>query len=248
VATELEHPVEIALNRFRVSDAIGDTFPDACVAVVVALGMTNGASSEVSTSALADAAAALATIVDADGLREHPKIACWHDIYRRFNSKPRKYPCSVEALARRALRADSAVPTINCLVDFYNALSLRHLVPVGGEDLDTLSGLLELRPATGTEQFDIADDSSSEEVIVPAGEVVWADEVGVTCRRWNWRQGRRTRLTESTTNAYFIIDTVVPSTGESEVVQIVEELVEVLRAHGQAQHVGHRLLKVGQVR
>ena len=38
------------------------------------------------------------------------------------------------------------------------------------------------------------------------GEVVWADEAGVTCRRWNWRQGVRTRLTESTSRAYFLFD------------------------------------------
>ena len=30
--------------------------------------------------------------------------------------------------------------------------------------------------------------------------------MGVTCRRWNWRQGVRTRLTESTRRAYFLFD------------------------------------------
>ena len=28
------------------------------------------------------------------------------------------------------------------------------------------------------------------------GEVVWCDDAGVTCRRWNWRQARRTQLTD----------------------------------------------------
>jgi DNA/RNA-binding domain of Phe-tRNA-synthetase-like protein len=39
-----------------------------------------------------------------------------------------------------------------------------------------------------------------------AGEVVWRDDAGVTCRRWNWRQCTRTRITTATTNAVFIID------------------------------------------
>jgi DNA/RNA-binding domain of Phe-tRNA-synthetase-like protein len=28
----------------------------------------------------------------------------------------------------------------------------------------------------------------------------------VTCRRWNWRQGHRTQLTEHTTRAFFVFD------------------------------------------
>ncbi|AXF05913.1 B3/4 domain-containing protein [Paraburkholderia hospita] len=245
MSVETEDPVAVALEQFRVSDAIEDTFPEATVAVVVALGLSNGPSSAVSASALAAAAAALRATIDADRLRDHPKIACWHDIYKRFNAKPRKYPCSVESLARRALRPESAVPSINCLVDFYNALSLRHLVPIGGEDLDTLQGRLELRPATGRESFDIADDSTSDEVTVPEGEVVWTDDLGVTCRRWNWRQGRRTRLTESTQNAYFIIDAAAPSTGGNEIGQIVKELIHILQVQAQARHVGYRLIKLG---
>ena len=28
----------------------------------------------------------------------------------------------------------------------------------------------------------------------------------MTCRRWNWRQGRRTQLTEDTSRAFFVFD------------------------------------------
>ena len=40
------------------------------------------------------------------------------------------------------------------------------------------------------------------------GEVVWRDDAGVTCRRWNWRQCTRTRLTAATTRAVFVVDTL----------------------------------------
>jgi len=32
------------------------------------------------------------------------------------------------------------------------------------------------------------------------------------CRRWNWRQGLRTQLTEATRNAYFVLDRLAPYT------------------------------------
>ena len=38
------------------------------------------------------------------------------------------------------------------------------------------------------------------------GEVVWRDDAGVTCRRWNWRQCTRTRITQRSTNVLFVLD------------------------------------------
>ncbi len=47
------------------------------------------------------------------------------------------------------------------------------------------------------------------------GEVVWCDDAGVTCRRWNWRQASRTQLTEDTTAALFILDALEPMTNDA---------------------------------
>ena len=47
------------------------------------------------------------------------------------------------------------------------------------------------------------------------GEVVWGDDDGVTCRRWNWRQGRRTQLQDGTTAALFILDALEPMTDDA---------------------------------
>jgi DNA/RNA-binding domain of Phe-tRNA-synthetase-like protein len=43
-----------------------------------------------------------------------------------------------------------------------------------------------------------------------AGEVIWADSDGVTCRRWNWRQCQRTAITRDTVCAYFVFDVLPP--------------------------------------
>jgi DNA/RNA-binding domain of Phe-tRNA-synthetase-like protein len=42
---------------------------------------------------------------------------------------------------------------------------------------------------------------------------VWCDEAGVTCRRWNWRQGTRTRLTEDSVSALFLLEGMAPDSG-----------------------------------
>ena len=46
------------------------------------------------------------------------------------------------------------------------------------------------------------------------GEVVWRDDAGVTCRRWNWRQCTRTRITPGTSSALFILDALDPLTDD----------------------------------
>jgi hypothetical protein len=91
-----------------------------------------------------------------------------------------------------------------------DALSAR---PV--EDLPSCAGAPRLLRAAGTEAFDTV--AGGIEVIEhpDPGEVVWCDDAGVTCRRWNWRQGQRTQLREDTTTALFILDALHPMTDEA---------------------------------
>ncbi|HET7902777.1 MAG TPA: phenylalanine--tRNA ligase beta subunit-related protein, partial [Candidatus Nanopelagicales bacterium] len=96
--------------------------------------------------------------------------------------------------------------------DLYNAVSVEHLVPVGGEDLDRYAGPPRLVRALGDEPFDTVADGEPVTVTADPGEVVWRDDLGVTCRRWNWRQCVRTRLNTSTENVLLILDGLDPMT------------------------------------
>jgi DNA/RNA-binding domain of Phe-tRNA-synthetase-like protein len=74
------------------------------------------------------------------------------------------------------------------------------------------------------------------------GEVVWCDDAGVTCRRWNWRQARRTQLRDDTTSALFIIDVLDP-VGDAELSVAAAELIEHLQGLGSGVRVAQRLLR-----
>jgi len=58
---------------------------------------------------------------------------------------------------------------------------------------------------------------------------VWCDAEGVTCRRWNWRQGTRTRITTGTRDAVFILDALDPLT-DDELRAAADALTDGLRA------------------
>ena len=81
---------------------------------------------------------------------------------------------------------------------------------------------------THYQEFDTARDGVAVIEHPEPGEVIWRDERGVTCRRWNWRQCRRTALTEATENLWFVIDRLAPVPVE-ELIRAGDELVLGLR-------------------
>ncbi|WP_329330347.1 B3/4 domain-containing protein [Streptomyces luteogriseus] len=192
-----------------VSDDVRALAPGFTHVAIEAHGLVNGPSNEAGSALLDDAARRLAARLDGRAPHEDPHMAAWRQVYTAFGSKPSRTRNSAEALARRAL-SDAGLPRINLLVDLYNAVSVAHLIPVGGEDIDRIEGDMRLIRATGEEDF-VTVAGGAETVEHPdTGEVVWRDDMGVTCRRWNWRQGPRTRLTEETTSGVFLLESLAP--------------------------------------
>ncbi|MFC5218368.1 B3/4 domain-containing protein [Streptomyces coerulescens] len=192
-----------------VSDEVRALVPGFTHVAVEAHGLVNGPSTEASSALLDDAARRLAVRLAGRAPHEDPHMAAWREAYTAFGSKPSRTRNSAEALAKRAL-TEAGLPRINLLVDVYNAISVAHLIPVGGEDIDRIEGGMHLVRATGEEDF--VTVAGGEQVVEhpDAGEVVWRDDAGVTCRRWNWRQGPRTRLTEETVSGIFLLESLTP--------------------------------------
>ena len=195
--------------------------PEYVALILFAEGIGNGPSDE-DSSAVLDAAEEHLRARGLARAADHPHIAAWRAAFSAFGAKPSKYPCSAEALAARVLKGDP-LPRVNVVVDLYNAVSVQALTPVGGEDLDHLQGGLRLTVASGDEAFDGHDGAPR-----PA-EIVWRDDVGVTCRRWNWRQGRRTQLTDATTRAFFVFDRL-PGLDEGQLDDAASQLESLLKA------------------
>jgi len=136
-------------------------------------------------------------------------LAAWAQVFQKFGAKPNRTPCSAEALRKRFLK-DGSLPRVNPVVDLYNAISLQYAIPVGGENLDAYIGPPRLTIADGSEAFDTIKDGNPAVESPDAGEVVWRDDQGVTCRRWNWRQGVRTRLNADARRMWFILESLAP--------------------------------------
>ena len=140
---------------------------------------------------------------------EHPKILPWREAYRKFGAKPSDYLCSIENLVKRVQKGEQ-IRHINKLVDIYNLVSLKYLVPVGGEDLDKIQGDIALTFA-GENEKPIQLLGEPEPRAPHKGEVIYKDDNGAICRRWNWKEADRTKLTDKTQNALLVIEALPPT-------------------------------------
>ena len=191
----------------RVDDTVFALRPDYRALLVAVDGLVPGLSDPASEELLQAAESAARDALGSLPVEDLPSVASWREAYRAFSAKPQRTRNSLEALLRRA---GGGLPRVNPLTDLYNAISVLHQIPLGGEDLTGYSGSPRLIRANGDEPFDTTANGVAVVEHPDPGEVVWCDEAGVTCRRWNWRQARRTQLRPDTTAALFILDALDP--------------------------------------
>jgi DNA/RNA-binding domain of Phe-tRNA-synthetase-like protein len=195
--------------RLMIAPELIQRYPAYTCVVVYTDAMENTGPAERSAEVLRQAGRKAAARLGSGSASEHPHIAAWRNAYQNFGAKPKKYPCSIEALLSRVGKQEE-LPSINPVVNLYNSVSLDHVMPIGGEDRDKLTSDLLLSVATGAEAFDTRRSGESVLEHPDTGEIVWKDSTGVTCRRWNWRQCERTAVKPETRRGYFVFDCLLP--------------------------------------
>lgn len=172
---------------------------------------------------------------------EHPFIKAWDEAHLKFGSNPEKYPPSIKALLTRVI-VGGGLPYINSVVTLFNYISLKYLVPCGGDDLDKITGNLCLNFATGDEIF---TGLGSEEIEHPdRGEVIYYDDKSkqVMCRRWNWRNAEFSKITTQSQRIVINIDGI-NGTPQSTIIDARNELAELLKIHCNANIITELLTK-----
>ena len=217
--------------QFSVTPEVFARFPSLAVGIVVCRNIhTNNSSPEI-LALLRDAETrARSANPDPERLKEHPTIAAWQEVHRAFGSNPNKFPSSIHALLKRVTKGNP-LPSISALVDLYNVISLKYIVPVGGEDLDQCHGDIRLTFAEGSETFTALGECENE--APESGEVIYRDDAGVLCRKFNWREAARTCLTNQTKNAVLVIEAIPPTT-RSDLEAAMKELSELVHTFTEA--------------
>ena len=191
------------LQETSIAVNVRERWPAYRVLVIVAEGLTT---SGIDVSQDPDPLAAAEVFVREQGEMDwptHPHIAEWMAAYTAFGAKPKRTSPSVLALIKRA---SGGLPRIDPVTDLYNAISVTRVLPIGGEDHSTYVSAPRLEMAVGDEPFDTMESGAPVIDRALPGEVIWRDDQGVTCRRWNWRQCVRTRIGSQTHTALFLLE------------------------------------------
>ena len=206
--------------RFSIQRELFDLLPDLTIGMVVAKGMDNTRLSEEIDHLLTQVTEEMKKSFAADKAQDRPRIKPWRNAFSKLGISGSKFPSSIESMVRRILKGDP-FPRINPLVDLYNSVSLKYLVPMGGHNLDTLEGDIHLRFAEGWEPF--IPMGGGESVVVPKGELVYRDDREVLTRNWVWRQCEKDKVDGKTRNIFIPID-VLGEVGRGCAVEIIEDL------------------------
>lgn len=193
--------------KFKIEEKIFKDYPGLYAGVVLVHGLDNTSDNPEIVQLLQRAQSQAREKYANLDVVQHPYIIPWREAYQKFGAKPRDYRCSSEALLRMVLKGRD-IRHINKLVDLYNYISLKYTLTLGGEDLDKMAGDLVLDYADGNEAFVPLGENANDPPL--PGEVIYKDDKGVICRRWNWREGDRTKLGETTKNAVLVVEGLPP--------------------------------------
>jgi len=213
--------------KFKINKQIFQNYPGFIDGILVVKNIDNSGSNSEITALLRETEKKVRAIPGIESVNDYPKIAAWREAHRKFGNNPKKKPPSVQAVFHRVYKGGE-LPAINKLVDLYNCLSLKCIIPAGGEDLDKCVGDIELTYADGNEEF--IELGGTENNPPKAGEVVYKDQAGVICRKFNWREGDRTKLTENTKNAVVVLEGLSPVT-RNELQRALNELGELVQKY-----------------
>jgi DNA/RNA-binding domain of Phe-tRNA-synthetase-like protein len=212
---------------FRIEEEVFKLFPNFCRGVIVAAGIDNSRSCPELEALLREQEEIMRQDSGMD-LAAHPRLLAWKEAYRQFGSNPNKFTPSIVFLAKQ-VKAGKPLRSISPAVDAFNIISMRHVIPCGGDDMNSVEEDVTLGPAASNETF--APIFKPEEIEHPdKGEIIYVNRrTGrVLCRRWNWRNADFSKITPQTRNLAINVDGMIPAISRLELEEAAEGLRQLL--------------------
>ncbi len=200
--------------------------------IVVAVGLQNHGLDRALDDLLQGAVAQ--AVKEPIDLANDKRVMSWVEAHRRFGSNPNRFPPAHLALRKRVQKPGWHAPFINKVVAVMSVTSILDVVPVGGDNVGDLGedGEIALRRATGEERFVPLGQADQEERPEP-GEVIYVVGEAVACRRWNWRNGHPTRVTDETRSIVMNVD-ALGEDSESRAIFTRDRVARLLEEHCEA--------------
>jgi DNA/RNA-binding domain of Phe-tRNA-synthetase-like protein len=216
--------------RFSIEDNVFLLFPQFCRGVVTASGIDNNRQCPELETLLREQEEKMRQDAAIDPAT-HPRLLAWKDAYRQFGSNPNKFTSSILFLAKQ-VKSGKTIRSISPAVDVFNIISIKHIIPCGGDDMSSVENDVTLGLAVSDETF--SPIFKPEEIEHPdPGEIIYVNRHSkrVLCRRWNWRNADFSKITPETTNLAINVDGMMPAIGREEIEKAAEGLQQLLHQY-----------------
>lgn len=209
--------------KFTVSDKFFEKVPNAYFGVIVVKNFDNQKEYPFITEMLKENYNKAYAHFSQINVKESPLIIPYREAFQALDMNPNKFKCSIEALISRIAKGNP-LPNINPIVDLGNALSIKYTIPIGVHDIDHFSSDIEIRPANQNDIFIPFGCTESE--TPDEGEIIYVSGNDVKTRRWTWRQGENSKVTETAKNLFIPIDGFTEN--KDTVIALQNELMDIL--------------------
>lgn len=213
--------------KLIISDAIREKYPDLRIALVVAKNVNNTEYLNGIEEFVKDSFMKFTRQYDnPKDLESHKNIIAWREIYRSFGINPKKRKPTAESLLARVIRSNY-VPHISPAVDAYLCAEIAYCLPVGGYDLERISGDIVLRFSNGNEEFLGVGSEVSE--VTNEGEVIYADDSRILTRCWNYKDCDYSKIDTGTTKLALFSEAPYSDISDEEAKETVEQISDNLQ-------------------
>ena len=220
-----------------IEQSVFDLAPQFMRYVLVARNVQNATHNDELLGMLRHEEAAIRNNPEFASYKTHPRVMAWQNMFAAFDVNPNKCPPSMANLIKRVY-GGKEMPYINNLVCAFNIVSMRHIIPAGGDDLSTVQGNIGLVRAAGDETYIPLGSAGAADAIEhpKAGEVILMDtgSKNVLCRAWCWKNGDTTKIQETTTDVAINLD-ILPPIDAAEGATIAATVKQLLETHCKAQ-------------
>ncbi len=154
--------------------------------------------------------------IDAD-----PVLLGFHTLHENLSISKRKNVPASENLIR-LLEKNQSLHPLNKVVDIYNLISIESGLCLGAHDLEHVVGNVTLRMLHGDEIY--IPLGMSEPCKVKTTEYAYCDDANDVLCRLEVRQVNKTKVTEETTSAFFIVQGNM-NTSDDYLIDVSNELI-----------------------
>ena len=150
--------------------------------------------------------------IDLSTVFAHPHLRAYRDLHHQFGIDDPALIPSPESLIH-AFKEKGVLHSLGPIIDFYNSISLNHLISIGAHDADKLGRCVKLSKNKGSEKF--RPLNQKKKILLPANEYSYKTDCSRAVCRLECKQAHETKLRENTTRWLFILQGNCNITGEA---------------------------------